>query len=193
MAEFSRETIQMFIDFTGRDAETARRFLSVSNGDAVLAVSRYFSLSDIIEFTTSEPETTEPPSPSPAPVIPPPENPPEITPEFSRTNDEDVSTILTLPFGGSKIENVHIEETFEPAKADEIYRTEDTNIPHVTCTIWRNGISIDDRFIPTKCESYEQAMKQIEQGMIPNALIPDIELCDMELIYNCEVGYDSAV
>lgn len=192
-----RNLIRQFNEVAHRDYETAMRYLALSDNNVQRALLQYFEEMEgggnapaPAESSASTGRMSTHPLPQP-PIRLPRENPPDGLPEIRYNEHRNTSTILTLPFGRAKSENikppgVSVRSDFIP-NCNGLCCVQDIDAPHVVCTIWKNGISLGDTFIPKNDGQYAVTMEQIHANRIPASL--NMDLCDLELRYDLETDF----
>lgn len=196
-----RNLIRQFNEVAHRDYETAMRYLALSDNNVQRALLQYFEEIDgggnapaPAENSASTGRMGTHPLQQP-PIQLPQENRPDGLPEFRynehRNSVTNTSTTLTLPFGRAKSENIKPRGILvRPAaitNSNGLCCVQDIDAPHVVCTIWKNGISLGDTFIPKNDGQYAVTMEQIHANQIPASLKED--LCDLELRYELETDF----
>ena len=152
-------------------------------------------------------QTATQPRPPDVPVTtvppPPPPPPPSLTASLD-TNDIvafkfsascNQQPTLFVPLGQVQFQPPNLPESLwedaEHARAEtERSIFADVDAETVSCVVWRNGISWGDHFFDETADGYSEAIRQLEMNQLPTALIPDIQLGDVDLVFRKTASFE---
>lgn len=216
----NEQALATFIEVAQCDRRTAAWCMSRFRNNMSIALAFYFDMpridipedfnpDSVIDHGLYQPLTELPPPPLPpgvAPLIPgttlPP--PPSLSAASLDTNDIvafkfsascNQQPTLFVPLGQVQFQPPNLPESLWEDTEHTRAETEraifsDVDAETVSCVVWRNGISWGDHFFDETADGYSEAIRQLEMNQLPTALIPDIRLADVDLVFQKTASFE---